>query len=115
MTAALTEGNDLYVWGGRPGQRKVLEQLEGTPTPVDLQGLDILDVAVGNDHVLALSVDYRLFVVGSGGNGQLGLGPDVKELGDWQEVVLSLREGQRIAWVYAGYKTSFVVIEEVPT
>jgi alpha-tubulin suppressor-like RCC1 family protein len=111
VTAAITVGNDLYVWGGRPGQPKLLEQMEGYPTPVDLEGLDILDVAVGDGHILALSTDNRLFIVGDGGNGQLGLGSNIKELADWKEVSLPLKEGQKMVRVHAGYKNSFVVVE----
>jgi hypothetical protein len=111
VSAAITVGNDLYIWGGRPGQKKILEQLEGCPTPVDLEGLDVLDVGVGNNHILALTVDHRLFVVGAGGNGQLGMGAEVKELGDWKEVVLPLQEGQQIVGVHAGYNNSFLMVQ----
>lgn len=111
ITAALTVGNDLYVWGGRPGQTKLLEDMEDYPTPVDLEGLDFLDVAVGDGHILALSTDGRLFVVGAGRNGQLGLGENVNDAVGWKEVVLQLREGQKVRKVYAGYKNSFIVVD----
>ncbi len=110
MTAALTEGNDLYVWGGRPGGKNVLEQLIGEPTPVDLNGEDILDIAVGTDHMLALTSNHRLFVVGAGGNGQLGF--DEKQISEWKEVSLPLKNGQQIISVHAGYKNSFLLIED---
>jgi len=112
VTAALTEGNDLYLWGGRTGQPKLLEDLSGSPTPVDIEGLDVLDVAVGDGHILVLSTGRQLFVVGAGGNGQLGLGPGIKELGDWKEVSLPLKDGQKIVGVHAGYKNSFVLVEK---
>jgi alpha-tubulin suppressor-like RCC1 family protein len=112
VTAVLTEGNDLYVWGGRAGQPKLLEDLSDSPMSVDIEGVDVLDVAIGDNHILALSADHRLFVVGAGGNGQLGLGPDVKELGDWKEVSLPLKAGQKIVGVHAGYKNSFVLVKE---
>ncbi|KAI0996945.1 hypothetical protein K3495_g11236 [Podosphaera aphanis] len=108
-TAALNQGNDLYVWGGRPGQPNLIKDLTADPNPVDLQGADFLDIAVGNDHMLAITTDQKLFVVGSGSNGQLGI--DSKQLSDWHEVSLNLREGQRLSKVYAGYKTSFILLE----
>jgi hypothetical protein len=49
--------------------------------------------------------------VGEGSSGQLGL--DLKELAGWREVALSLKDSQQIASVYAGYKNSFVIVEDV--
>jgi alpha-tubulin suppressor-like RCC1 family protein len=110
VTAALTAGNDLYIWGGRPGQQKILSELSGRPVPVDLDGEDVQDIAIGFEHMLAITVTNRLFVIGSGSNGQLGLG--VKQLKAWEEVTLPLKENQQIVKVYAGYKSSFLIIEE---
>lgn len=113
ITAALTSGNDIYIWG-RTGQPELSEPLSGSPTPLDLGGKDFLDVAVGMNHIVVLTTDCEVFIVGAGGNGQLGLGLDVKELQDWVEVALPLNDdGQRAASVYAGYKNSFVLVEDV--
>lgn len=114
MTAALTDDNDLYIWGGRAGQKAILDGLEGSPMPIDLEGEDVWDVAIGMNHILAATMSRRLFVVGEGGNGQLGLGLDVKEIEDWREVKLPLKEGQRIVGVHAGYKNSFVSVNNDP-
>ncbi len=100
----------MYLWGGRAGQPKLLENLTGDPTPIDFDG-DVLDVAVGNDHMLALSTDHRLFVVGDGGNGQLGLEHCVRAE-ELKEVVLALKKNQRPVSVHAGYKTSFVMVTD---
>jgi alpha-tubulin suppressor-like RCC1 family protein len=110
-TAALTSGNDLYFWGGRPGQPKPLEQLSGTPEPMDLNGQDVLDVAVGSNHMIALTTEQKLYVVGANGNGQLGL--NVEELSEWSEVSLPLKTKQRIVSIHAGYKNSFVLVEDI--
>jgi alpha-tubulin suppressor-like RCC1 family protein len=109
VTAALTFGNDLYLWGGRPGQLKILEQLSGTPEPVDLDGQDVLDVAVGTDHILVLTTEHKLYVVGANRNGQLGL--DLDQLSEWKEVALPL-DGKEIVSVHAGYKNSFLLLED---
>lgn len=111
MTAALTEGNDLYVWGGRPGQTKLLEDLSGAPTPVDLDGQDVHDVAVSMNHMIALTTEGKLFVVGDGSNGQLGL--DVKELASWREISLPLKDNQRSVSIHTGYKNSLVLVENI--
>ena len=110
ITAALTSGNDLYLWGGRPGQPKLLDQLSETPEPVDLDGQDVLDIAVGFDHMLALTTEHKLYVVGANRNGQLGL--DVNESSVWMEMTLPL-EGKQIVSVHAGYKNSFLLIEQI--
>ena len=112
VTAALTESNDIYIWG-RQGHPELSEPLAGFPTPLDLDGMDFLDVAVGMNHIVVLTTERRVFVVGTGGNGQLGLGAAIKELKDWKEAVLPLKEGQRVVSVCAGYKNSFVIVEDV--
>lgn len=86
-----------------------MEELSGVPTPIDLEGEDIEDVAVGNDHIITLTTTGKLFVVGSGSNGQLGLAKEKVE--SWKEVNIPLREGQRISKVHAGYRNSFVIVE----
>ena len=110
VTSALTSGNDLYLWGGRPGQPKLLNQLSGIPEPVDLDGQDVLDVAVGVDHILALTTEHKLYVVGANINGQLGL--DVNESSVWREVTLPL-VGKQVVSVHAGYKNSLLLIENI--
>lgn len=112
MTAALTSGNDIYIWG-RQGYPELSEPLTGSPTPLDLDGQDFLDVAVGVDHMVVLSTEHRISVVGAGENGQLGLRSGVKELKDWKEVILPLREGQQVVSVHAGYKNSFIIVEDI--
>jgi alpha-tubulin suppressor-like RCC1 family protein len=110
VTAALTSANDVYLWG-RPDHPELLsEQLTGSPTPLDLDGQDFLDVAVGANHMVVLTTERKVFVVGAGGNGQLG--SDEKQLNDWKEVCLPLIPGQRVAKVYAGYKNSFIIVED---
>jgi alpha-tubulin suppressor-like RCC1 family protein len=78
---------------------------------VDLDGQDVLDVAVGSNHMIALTTEQKLYVVGANGNGQLGL--NVEDLSEWREVSLPLEEKQRIVSVHAGYKNSFVVVEDI--
>ncbi|KAK2625816.1 hypothetical protein QTJ16_005128 [Diplocarpon rosae] len=112
VTAALTKDNDVYVWGGRAGQKPMLEGLGGTPIPLDLDGEEFFDVAVGMDHMLVVTTAHKLFVVGSGGSKQLGL--DVEEAKGWTEVKMPLQEGQRIVGVHAGYKNSFVLVGGMP-
>ncbi|POS86713.1 hypothetical protein EPUL_000875, partial [Erysiphe pulchra] len=71
VSAALTEGNDLYIWGGKLGQPDILSGLTNNPTPVDIEGSDIIDIAVGFDHIIALTTEGKLYTVGFGDCGQL--------------------------------------------
>lgn len=106
-TAALTSANDVYFWG-RPGCPEGL--LTGSPIPLDLDGQDFLDVTVGFNHMMILTTERKLFVVGDGGSGQLG--QEVKQFKDWKEISLPLTETQRVSGIHAGYKTSFVLVED---
>ncbi|TAQ84090.1 hypothetical protein B7494_g7578 [Chlorociboria aeruginascens] len=111
VTAALTLGKDLYVWGGRPGESKMLEQLTGSPTPVDLDGRDVLDMDVGINHMIALTTDHKVFGVGSNSNGQLGVEVDLVE--DWKEIILPLSKNQKVFGVKADYKNSFFLVDTI--
>ncbi|KAL3422425.1 hypothetical protein PVAG01_06581 [Phlyctema vagabunda] len=110
ITAALTAGADVYIWGGRSGQSRLLDDLSGAPAPLDVEGQDILDIAVGNDHLVVLTTEHELFVVGEGRNGQLGV--KTKRLTEWTQVVLPLGKNQRIVGITAGYKNSFVLVKD---
>ena len=113
LTAAITEGNDLYLWGHHspgPGLVPFFESLPAEPESIDVLGYDILDVACGKNYMMVLTTEHRLFVIGSNANGQLGLG-EVESVEHWKEVQLPLREGARIVSVNTGYKNSFVVVE----
>lgn len=102
---ALTAGRDLYLWG-----TDEFLHLDGQPAPLDLGDSDILDVGVGNSHVIILTSDRRVLVIGKGENGQLGMGEGVEELPEWREVDLKLEAGWRPLQVAAGPRCSFVLV-----
>ncbi|KZF19936.1 RCC1/BLIP-II protein [Xylona heveae TC161] len=87
VTAAVSRDRDLYLWGGRPGEGQWIRELPHSPARVDEEGVeedvalanvdggvDIVDVAVGDGHVVVLTAEGKLFAAGRGGNGQLGCG-----------------------------------------
>lgn len=78
---------------------------------MDLDGEDVLDVAVDMNHVIALTTEHKLFVVGDGSNGQLGL--DLENVEAWNEVLLPLKQNQRIVSVHTGYNNSLVTVEDI--
>ncbi|EPE06463.1 serine threonine-protein kinase nek9 [Ophiostoma piceae UAMH 11346] len=122
--AAVTRGQDMYCWGrylGRQQHRPVLEELAGEPEPVVVtqgqgdgqQELDVADVGVGEAHMIVLATDGRVYVVGSNANGQLGLGKGVESTApsSWTKIDGISADGQRVAGVYAGPRSSFIVID----
>lgn len=113
MLAALTTGNDLYVWGGHPGMKTVLADISDEPTPVDIEENDITDVAVGERHISVVTTDGDVFVIGENGNGQLGL-PSESEA-SWSRVPLDLGEGRRVVGVQAGARNSFLLVHKSST
>jgi alpha-tubulin suppressor-like RCC1 family protein len=111
LVAALTSGNDLYCWGGHPAQEPVAEGLPcGCPYPVALGDHDIIDVGVGESHMIALTADGQVYVIGVNQNGQLGL--DIQHrASDWAKVDLGLHESQKIKGVAAGSRNSFIIVD----
>ena len=111
---ALTEGGDLYCWGGRPGQAPLFEELSNVPVPVDLDvDEDVRDMALGDHHIIVLTTDGKVLARGCNKNGQLGLG-DGTGGADWVEEwthVEGIPSGGQgnILGVAAGPKASFIL------
>ncbi|KAI9820697.1 MAG: hypothetical protein M1827_005066 [Pycnora praestabilis] len=122
MSAALSCDNDLYLWGGRPGESHRIKDLplqsrhaDGDEEEEPLValanidgGVDVTDVAIGSGHVLVLCADGRLFAAGRGENGQLGVG--VKDFAeDWVQIPFGWSESVKLLKVYCGPYNSFVL------
>ncbi|KAI1083943.1 RCC1/BLIP-II [Whalleya microplaca] len=104
---ALTEGHDLYAWGGQPGRRPLVEDLSGSPMPVVVEESDILDCSAGDSHMIVLTEQGDVYVIGDNTNGQLGL--PVKEATSWTKVPIALQAGHSVVGVQAGQRTSFIL------
>lgn len=113
MLAARTAGNDLYLWGGHPGRKNIPADVTDEPTPVDIEENDIADVAVGETHIIVLTMDGEVFVIGENGNGQLGLPGKIQE--SWSRVRLDLKGGRRVVGVQAGARNSFLLVHKGAT
>ncbi|CAK4034687.1 Hypothetical predicted protein [Lecanosticta acicola] len=94
MNAALSKDGALYVWGTTsPEAAGGIECLgasdSGEVSLVEIpdsngEPLDVLDVALGDNHIAVGVEGGRLFMVGDNQNGQLGL--DEKDfIADWRE------------------------------
>lgn len=123
LSAALSRENVLYLWGvGRPGVHQQIRSLrkapEGEVVLVEIKDdssdkrLDVLDVAVGDGHVLGVAGN-RLFGAGENGRGQLGIKqmPMTLESGahfveDWTQV----ETFGDVQAVTCGPETSFIFV-----
>ncbi|KAH6622799.1 regulator of chromosome condensation 1/beta-lactamase-inhibitor protein II [Chaetomium tenue] len=116
VLAALTAGNDLYCWG-HAGRSPMFDELplEDAPNPVVIDDKDIVDVAVGEAHMLVLTADREVYVIGSNRNGQLGL-PGVASTRSWMRIDLAsvLGTGETVTGVAAGPRTSFLRVRRQP-
>ncbi|GAW25373.1 putative serine threonine-protein kinase nek9 [Rosellinia necatrix] len=103
---ALTDGHDLYAWGGHPARRPIPETLSGSPSPLDVEENDIVDCAVGEAHMIVLTTKGDVYVAGDNTNGQLGL--SLEKTANWRKVPMPPR-GEDIIGVKAGQRSSFIV------
>lgn len=74
---ALTATGDVWAWGDNADGALGIGSVDGTrhPTPVKVPGVsDVIDIAVGRDHVLALATNGTVASWGLGASGQLGAG-----------------------------------------
>ncbi|KAI2634346.1 RCC1/BLIP-II [Hypomontagnella submonticulosa] len=107
LVLALTEGHDLYAWGGHPGREALLEDLSSSPIPVVVEESDIVDCGVGESHMIVLSSEGHVYVIGDNANGQLGL--PVKKARSWTRVPLHLEVGWIVCSIEAGLRASFIL------
>ncbi|EFW98926.1 hypothetical protein CMQ_4778 [Grosmannia clavigera kw1407] len=123
VLTALTSGRDLYAWGGYPGRQPVLEGLTGDPVPIvvvmesedssDDADIDIVDVGVGEEHMIVLMADGTVCAIGSNSNGQLGLDPDQRAAASsWVRVPIPLLSDEHVVDVVAGPRSSFVLVDK---
>ncbi|PQE07735.1 serine threonine- kinase nek9 protein [Rutstroemia sp. NJR-2017a BVV2] len=129
LTGLLTSTRDLYIWGSNP--HPFIPELNPSspsyidpdeenpfaPVPIDIEGKDVADVAIGENHVLVLTTDGMVYGIGEGGNGQLGLRDERGRYEEWRALDVGFRKegecGKRCVGVGAGYKCSFVLVEDV--
>lgn len=114
--AAVSEDNDLYIWGGRIGEAKRINAL---PRPTDDEevrlvdidgGVDVIDVGVGSGHVIALTGTGEVWIAGEGEYGQLGtIHQSFEE--DWARVEGDWEGKGKVIGVGAGVWCSWVMVD----
>lgn len=88
LMMALTEGDDLYAWGGHPGGQATILDVSNHPAPIVIEDRDIADCAIGQSHALLLTTSGEIFAVGDNAHGQLGMPGDV--IASWSRVSATL-------------------------
>ncbi|KAK4077811.1 uncharacterized protein Triagg1_3505 [Trichoderma aggressivum f. europaeum] len=121
--AALTTSGSVYVWGSstssstasgsshhRHRRGHVFRQLSGMPNYTEIgDGKDVVDVALGESHAIALTADGLVYVIGENNNGQLGMGKAIERAEEWINVPFNAADGSKIVGVAAGPRTSFIL------
>jgi alpha-tubulin suppressor-like RCC1 family protein len=123
--AALTStSGSVYVWGSTPSTASkasasnsqahrrghAFEELSGMPNYTEVDGgKDVVDVALGEAHAIALTLDGLIYVIGENNNGQLGLGKDIERVETWTNISFEVADGHKIASVAAGPRASFIL------
>jgi hypothetical protein len=118
MSLAISEDGALYLWGTMlPNSHGIIDALASNevslvelPTDHGAEPLDIIDAALGDNHVAILTHDRRVFAVGDNSHGQLGLGSRGAFFGKWQEVS-GLSE---ITSVFCGPKCTLLLAAPCP-
>eukprot|EP01132_Coremiostelium_polycephalum_P003660 gene3660-4558_t len=112
---ALTKNGRLYSWGngyfGALGHSDNLNQL--APKLVNTINSEIMDIACGGDHSLALTRDGELYGFGWNGMGQLGIGGNDTQSNQLDPKLVDLQSilvDDKIKSIHAGdYATSFFI------
>lgn len=114
--AAVSEDRDLYVWGGQAGAAKRINALPKFSAGEEVRlvnidgGVDVVDVGVGSEHIIALTDDGEAWVTGEGDCGQLGTGATNFEE-DWVRVRGEWEANGRIVGVGCGVWCSWVLVD----
>lgn len=91
ITAAVTRDRDLYIWGRQtPGADEKIDFLPDGGDEVRLVDLgeevDVVDVAVGAGHAVALTREGEVWAAGDNETGQLGMGEEGGFRREWRRV-----------------------------
>lgn len=122
MCACLAQDRAAYVWGaGMPGTEKTMKILRDAAAgevslvsipssqDADAESLDIVEVGMGDNHLVVVAEGGRLFVAGDNKNGQLALGIDEVWVDDWIEVPKP-KSSSSFCGVICGPKATFASV-----
>lgn len=110
LLMALTEGNDLYAWGGHPGLPGFLDNISASPSPVVIEDHDIADCAIGQSHAVVLTMNGEVYTAGANANGQLSITTETDS--PWSRVPFSPGPDGTIVSVACGPRNSFMIVQK---
>ena len=116
LAAAVSEDNDLYIWGGQAGESQRISALPQASAGEEVKlvdidgGRDVIDVGVGSGHMIALTGDGDLWTIGEGSFGQLGTGR-LAFKNCWIKVRSEWESKGKIIEVGCGMWCSWVIID----
>ena len=117
LTAALTKDGQLYVWGvARPGAPQLPFVAQDKPVALQVinssTGVTVVDIAVGDNHMIALTSDGVVFGIGEGANGELGdTDPEAGYfVTSWSQITTPSRS--RIKGIACGRQSTFLVCHD---
>lgn len=114
-------------------QHRMPRPFEPRLASINAEGVHFVDIAAGDEHLVALTSDGRVYTVGSGFQGALGIGERQFQLDnnvtrsfdwsqdatqfseDWQEIIMPANEkgsggkGSKVVQVAAGYQSTILV------
>jgi alpha-tubulin suppressor-like RCC1 family protein len=107
---AVNAQGSVYSWGWNAGHQLGRDGRRESPLPAcveDLEGEDVVALAGGRAHSLALTSKGGLWVWGSGKNGRLGLGSPADEPSPFP---LECLEAHRIAAATCGFDHTLILL-----
>ncbi len=121
-TLAVLENGKVMAWGdNKSGQLGIGTSDPTSPAPTLVQGLtDVIDVAGGMGHSLALKKDGTVWAWGANHDGQLGNGTQTKVSADYTTVLedrnssvpVQVTELDHVTAIAAGWSSSFALKDD---
>lgn len=120
ICAAISREDDMYIWGGQPGGDTLGGRIDSLPewnAGEDIKlvyiegGVDILDAAVGEGHIIVLTKNGKVWAAGEGHEGQLGLGVDDQRFEQSWKIIYRWDHRQVLSVEASGWDT-FVIVKK---
>jgi alpha-tubulin suppressor-like RCC1 family protein len=108
LYGAITEYDDLYVWGSLSAELSTRVRLDLSQSLVNLvdigDDVNIIDVGIGAGFLVGVSDGGQIYAIGCNKNGQLLLKESQETVADWQRIV-----DLNAYRVVCGHWTTFVI------
>jgi X-linked retinitis pigmentosa GTPase regulator len=107
FSAALTAEGRVFAWGNG-----IQKQQSNQPTELAFtRDTTIVTIAAANTQLLALDQEGRVWAVGQGLKGELGLGSARRDIEAYEPRMMTALQGENVVGVFAGRHVSAFVTE----